>query len=196
MRRIAAALSGILTFATFAAPVQAQGVLVGSASGNGIQPWPSPGTQVTISDSGFSPNPLTIQVNSVVTFVNQGSVTHNASSPNGTSPTFDTGGLGPGQSTSFQFTIPGTFSYQSNTEGDKVITNNNGLIYTTYKLQGSIVVQNGPVTSTPPSAAAPAAPAAPGPCQFILGFATLHGLDPQDIGDCIDNQAFAPNGDA
>lgn len=33
-------------------------------------------------------------------------------------------------------------------------------------------------------------------CQFILGFKTLQGLDPTDIGDCIDNQAFAPNGDA
>jgi plastocyanin len=33
-------------------------------------------------------------------------------------------------------------------------------------------------------------------CQFILGFKTLHDLDPQDIGDCTDNQAFAANGDA
>jgi plastocyanin len=36
----------------------------------------------------------------------------------------------------------------------------------------------------------------PAACQFILGFKTLHDLDPQDIGDCIDNQAFASNGDA
>ncbi|HEX6513521.1 MAG TPA: hypothetical protein VF157_14555, partial [Chloroflexota bacterium] len=34
------------------------------------------------------------------------------------------------------------------------------------------------------------------PCQFILGFKTLHDLDPTDIGDCQENQAFAPNGDA
>lgn len=34
------------------------------------------------------------------------------------------------------------------------------------------------------------------PCQYILGFATLHSLDPADIGDCTDNQAFAGNGDA
>ncbi len=34
------------------------------------------------------------------------------------------------------------------------------------------------------------------PCQFILGFKTLHDLDPQDIGNCLDNQAFAANGDA
>jgi|SRR5579884_97421 hypothetical protein len=34
------------------------------------------------------------------------------------------------------------------------------------------------------------------PCQFILGFKTLHDLDPADIGECLDNQAFAENGDA
>lgn len=41
-------------------------------------------------------------------------------------------------------------------------------------------------------AAAHAAPA----CQFILGFKTLHDLDPVDVGDCVDDQAFAANGDA
>ena len=35
-----------------------------------------------------------------------------------------------------------------------------------------------------------------GGCQFILGFKTLHDLDVNDIGDCTENQAFAPNGDA
>jgi len=34
------------------------------------------------------------------------------------------------------------------------------------------------------------------PCQFILGFRTLHDMDPVDVGDCVDNQLFAPNGDA
>jgi hypothetical protein len=37
---------------------------------------------------------------------------------------------------------------------------------------------------------------APPACTFVLGFQTLHDLDPQDIGDCIDNQTFAANGDA
>lgn len=41
-------------------------------------------------------------------------------------------------------------------------------------------------------AAAQTAPA----CQFVLGFQTLHDLAPADIGDCVDNQAFAYNGDA
>src|SRR5438477_4227565 len=34
------------------------------------------------------------------------------------------------------------------------------------------------------------------PCQFVLGFKTLHDLDSADIGDCTDNQGFAANGDA
>jgi hypothetical protein len=34
------------------------------------------------------------------------------------------------------------------------------------------------------------------PCQFVLGFQTLHDLDSSDVGDCLDNQSYAPNGDA
>jgi hypothetical protein len=35
------------------------------------------------------------------------------------------------------------------------------------------------------------------PCQFQLGFKALHDLDPDDIGDCIDDEAHNPdNGDA
>lgn len=33
-------------------------------------------------------------------------------------------------------------------------------------------------------------------CQYILGFKTLHDLIPDTVGDCLDNQAFAANGDA
>jgi hypothetical protein len=38
--------------------------------------------------------------------------------------------------------------------------------------------------------------AAPGACQFVLGFAVLHSLDPADIGPCASAQTFAANGDA
>ena len=33
-------------------------------------------------------------------------------------------------------------------------------------------------------------------CQYILGFKALYDLDPGDIGECVDNQAFGSNGDA
>ena len=42
----------------------------------------------------------------------------------------------------------------------------------------------------------PTAFAATPSCQFVLGFQTLRDLDPSDVGDCLDNQSFAPNGDA
>ncbi len=32
------------------------------------------------------------------------------------------------------------------------------------------------------------------PCQFVLGFAALHDAIPAEVGDCLDNQTFAPNG--
>jgi len=34
------------------------------------------------------------------------------------------------------------------------------------------------------------------PCEFNLGFRTLHDLDTTDVGACLDNQAFAANGDS
>ena len=33
-------------------------------------------------------------------------------------------------------------------------------------------------------------------CQFVLGFQTLDALIPTVVGNCVDNQAFAANGDA
>ncbi|MBV8084636.1 MAG: C39 family peptidase, partial [Chloroflexi bacterium] len=45
-------------------------------------------------------------------------------------------------------------------------------------------------------AVAPVSAAAPAPCQFVLGFAALHGAAPSDVGGCVDNQTFAANGDA
>ena len=43
--------------------------------------------------------------------------------------------------------------------------------------------------------AAPNAQAAAA-CQFQLGFKELHDLVPDHVGDCIDNQGYATNGDA
>jgi hypothetical protein len=45
------------------------------------------------------------------------------------------------------------------------------------------------------SLAGPAA-AQQAPCQFVLGFKTLHDLDPGDVGDCVDDQVYVANGDA
>src|SRR5579862_2702264 len=49
------------------------------------------------------------------------------------------------------------------------------------------------VSLTPTPAPAPVPTA--GPCVFILGFQTLQALDPTDVGACVENQAYAANGD-
>jgi hypothetical protein len=45
---------------------------------------------------------------------------------------------------------------------------------------------------TPPASPAPA----PAPCQYVLGFKTLHDMTSSDVGDCVDSQGSASNGDA
>lgn len=41
------------------------------------------------------------------------------------------------------------------------------------------------------------APNTPTNCQYILGFKTLHDIDPDSIGDCVENESHNPiNGDA
>jgi uncharacterized protein YkwD len=45
----------------------------------------------------------------------------------------------------------------------------------------------------PPVATSASAPA---DCQFMLGFKTLHDLDPVDVGSCTSNQTYSANGDA
>lgn len=52
------------------------------------------------------------------------------------------------------------------------------------------------VTTLWAAGTAPSYAQAAAPCQFVLGFQTLHNMSPADIGDCLDNQSFAANGDA
>jgi hypothetical protein len=60
---------------------------------------------------------------------------------------------------------------------------------------GASSIQAAARPSPPPFAAQPA-PSGPGACQFILGFATLHEMIPAESGACLEDQYFAPNGDA
>lgn len=41
-----------------------------------------------------------------------------------------------------------------------------------------------------------ASPVQAASCSFVLGFATLHDLIPQQVGSCVDNETAAANGDA
>lgn len=49
---------------------------------------------------------------------------------------------------------------------------------------------------TPTAASAIPAQPSGGSCRFILGFQALYEADGRDIGQCVDNQGYAANGDA
>ena len=141
------------------------------------------GPTVTITDTSYSPATVTVGVDQSVTWVNQGQNVHSAVTDAGMNPSFDTGGLGPGQSACIVFLTTGTFTYHSSI--DRVISNNGGVITTRYSLTGSVIVQNSPPAAAAPTAAP--APAASQPCQFVLGFETLAAALPQ-VGQCRENQ--------
>ena len=63
---------------------------------------------VTIADFAFSPPMLTITAGDTVTWTNEDSVVHTATSATGA---FDSGDLTEGESFAFTFTTPGTYAY-------------------------------------------------------------------------------------
>lgn len=71
---------------------------------------------ITISDSGFSPQTVTIKPNQTITWFNQDSLNHQVNSnphPTHTDylPLNNVGFLGPGQKRSLEFPIKGTFKF-------------------------------------------------------------------------------------
>lgn len=68
---------------------------------------------VTMTDSGYSPAGVTVPLGGSVTWVNKGSTAHSATTVGGAPTAFNTPGVGPGQSTSLTFSIPGNYYYTS-----------------------------------------------------------------------------------
>lgn len=68
---------------------------------------------VTMTDNGFSPAGVTIPLGGTVVWRNQGNKTHSAATVGGAPTTFSTPGVGPGQTASVVFTIPGNYYYTS-----------------------------------------------------------------------------------
>jgi len=66
---------------------------------------------VTIENFAFSPSSITVSVGTTVTWTNNDTVPHTATSNAGVSPAFDTGTINPGGSASVTFNTPGTFGY-------------------------------------------------------------------------------------
>ncbi len=75
----------------------------------------SQGVTVALTDTGISPASVTIPVGGSVTWTNQGGLTHTAESVGGPSP-FNTAGIGPGQTATLAFAVPGIYAYTSGTD--------------------------------------------------------------------------------
>jgi len=66
---------------------------------------------VSISGFAFNPGSITVAVGDTVTWANNDSVPHTATSASGVTPAFDTNNIQPGTSASVTFNQAGTFSY-------------------------------------------------------------------------------------
>lgn len=76
-------------------------------------PGPGPSAnEVSIQNMAFSPQTLTISVNTTVKWTNKDAVTHTATS---TTAVFDSGNLSNGGTFSYKFTTAGTFNYYCKT---------------------------------------------------------------------------------
>ncbi|MBV8086967.1 MAG: hypothetical protein JO247_19340, partial [Chloroflexi bacterium] len=88
--------------------------LFGLPSSPALADTPPPSnTSVTMSDTGFTPTTVTIAPSGSVTWINQGTNVHTATSIGGSTLPFDTAGVGPGQSVTIPFAKPGTYYYTS-----------------------------------------------------------------------------------
>jgi plastocyanin len=74
------------------------------------------GATITMSESGFDPPTVTVASGSTVVFKNAGNVAHAATTIGGSPATFNTGGVGSGQSASVTLTVPGPYYYTSATD--------------------------------------------------------------------------------
>src|SRR5437870_2255196 len=77
------------------------------------QTAPQQNATVTITDSGMAPATVTIAAGGSITWVSQSFKVHTATSLAGTQLSFDTGGLGPAQSSTVPFAAPGVYPYTS-----------------------------------------------------------------------------------
>lgn len=98
--------------------------------------------QVSIQGLAFSPAAISVAVGDTVTWTNNDTVPHTASST--TAALFDSGNLVTGASFSFTFATPGTYSYRCN-------------IHT--EMTGSVVVSATAAGTIPSAGTTPAAPA-------------------------------------
>lgn len=83
----------------------------GSSSDTSAGAGASASNSVTIQNFAFSPATLSVKVGTTVTWTNQDSTTHTATSDPGTPASFDSGNIAQGKSATFTFQQAGTYSY-------------------------------------------------------------------------------------
>jgi len=126
---------------------------------------------ITITDKGFDPVNVTIGPGGTVTFTNSGTIVHTASSLGGAPLAFNTGGLAPSQSKSISFSVPGTYSFNSETDCM------NGHNSAQFGCGGGTITVSSTSPAPAPSAAPASAPvpsspvAAPSPATTVGGSA-------------------------
>ncbi|HEX6512547.1 MAG TPA: hypothetical protein VF157_09635 [Chloroflexota bacterium] len=115
------------------------------------------GPVVTITDTGYSPAAVTVAPGAPVTWINKGNNVHTVTTIGGAPLPYDSGGVGPGQSTSAGFSLPGSYWYTSATDCLNGASSN--IFPCTVSFL--VTVAAGGVTSPNPSPAPPAAVPAP-----------------------------------
>jgi len=73
----------------------------------------------TMTTTAYSPNPMTVSVGSALTWVNNDNTAHTA-----TGASFNTGTIGPGQSSTVTFSTAGNFTYHCSIHPNMVGTVN------------------------------------------------------------------------
>ncbi|MBV9120538.1 MAG: hypothetical protein JOZ39_07500 [Chloroflexi bacterium] len=123
----------------------------GQAVTSSGSPAPAPGpvvqqnATIALTDTGFQPANLALALNGTVTFSNQGTLTHTATSGSAAA-FFDTGGLAPGQAASVNFTVAGTYQFTSTIDCS---TANGNTINPNFNCAGgTITVTQSPVGAT------------------------------------------------
>lgn len=114
MQRLSRAL-GTFALLGISLPLAGQPALAATAQPAATQPV-LPSAVVTIDDTGVTPTYVLITVGGSITWQNNGTLIHTATTQGNAPLPADTGGIGPGQTGVVQFYAPGTYWYNSETD--------------------------------------------------------------------------------
>ena len=130
---------------------------------------------VTITDTGFSPAAVTVPLGGTVVWQNQGRVAHNVTTVGGAPTAFGSPGVGPGGSTSFQFSVPGNYYYTSGMDCRRDKTP--GFDCTVGYLV-TVLGANGAAPTPTPGGPPPLPSAIPGQHDVTVGIDDVNGFTP------------------